>query len=164
MRKVLLLMTAIVFAAGCLPGGVRKEDKVDPFDYMYPKHVDWDNPEEVLKSYYGAKKRGDWKKAFRICDFTEVLPRAEADRIKKEWKEDSVNWGDRYMFHDWYVVEKERKGDVATMSVMHFYTSRAAKRGVAQANYDEVLKLYGKKWKLVAAFPVEEVEEEPGAE
>jgi hypothetical protein len=164
MRRVLVLITAIVFVAGCLPDGARRRDKVDPFDYMYPKEVDWGNPEQVLKSYYGAKKRGDWKKAFRICDFAEVLPREEADKIREEWKKDSVNWSERYLFQDWYVVEKERKGDTAVMAVMHLYASREAEKGTAQANYSEVLKLYGKKWKLVAALSVEEGEEEPADE
>jgi len=156
-RKLFILIVAAVFAAGCAEMRERREG-LDPFEYMYPAKIEWDDPQQVLKSFYGAKKRGDWKMAFKICDFTEVLPRAEAKRIREEWKKDSVNWEDRYLFHNWYVVEIERKDGRALMAVTEFYVSKTAEEGVAQANYNEEMVLYRKKWKLVAALPLNEEE------
>ncbi len=163
MHKLFMLVVAAIFFAGCV--GMRdKREEVDPFEYMYPMRIEWDDPQQVLKSFYGAKKRGDWKTAFSICNFAEALPRAEAKRIREEWKKDSINWNDRYLFHNWYVVEIEREDGRAIMVVTEFYASKTAEKGTAQADYNEVMALYGKKWKLVADLPLNEEEPEPQKE
>ena len=157
MSRSLILFAVIIAMTGC--AGMReKEDSVDPFDYKYPKRVEWKDPENVLKAYYGAKKRGDWKKAFDICDFKEVLPDDKAKKIRKSWEEDSVEWIARYKYHDYYVIEKERTADTVTMLVTEFYPAKGGVRNTGQANYRETMKLYEKKWKLVAAGTLKDPE------
>jgi hypothetical protein len=155
MRRFLILLGAAIFIAGC-SGMKPKKDTVDAFDYKYPKTVEWDKPDQVLKSFYGAKKRGDWQKAFEICDFDKVLPSEEAKQIREQWKKDSTNWKDRYLFRDYYVVEKERNNDTAIMLVTEFYISKDVPGDVAHDEYSEVMKKYGSRWKLVAALPKDE--------
>jgi hypothetical protein len=147
MRRILTLAWALIIVCGCT--GMREQpDHVDPFEYMYPSEVEWDKPDRVLKAFYGAKKRGDWKKAFEICDFNEVLPRKEAKRIRGEWKADSANWEKRYKYRNYYVAVKEQTGTTTLLSVTELYPDRNAKEGVGRADYEETMKLYGKRWKL----------------
>ena len=155
MHRFLGLIIGIMFLFGC-EGMKPKADDVDAFEYRYPKKVEWKKPEQVLKSFYGAKKRGDWQKAFSICDFNETLSSAEAKNIREQWKKDSTSWKSRYMFRDYYVVERERSKDTATMIVMEFYDSKDEKNGVGKDEYVETMKKYGGKWKLSAALPKDE--------
>jgi len=159
MRRILIIAFLIVVAVGCTSNRTDTRNTNNLFKHMYPEKVEWDNPEMVLKSFFGAKKNGDWKKAYEICDFSEVLPRDEAREIRDAWEKDSANWVDRYMFHDWYVAEKIREGDTAILAVTEMYNTADTESGIAQANYSEVMKLYGKKWKLVAALQSDEPEE-----
>jgi len=159
MHRLLIIIFLIVVAVGCTSNTTGRKNTTKLFEHMYPTKVEWDNPEMTLKSFFGAKKTGDWKKAYEICDFSEVLPRDEAWEIRDAWEKDSVNWVDRYMFHDWYVAEKIREGDTATLVVTEMYNTPDTESGIAQANYNEIMKLYGKKWKLVAALKSDEPEE-----
>ena len=161
MSRSLIILAVVVAMTGCT-WMREKEDIVDPFDYKYPQRVEWDDPERVLKAYYGAKKRGDWKKAFEICDFEEVLPKDKAKRIRESWEEDSAEWPSRYKYHDYYVIEKQRTADTATLLVTEFYPSRGGVKNTAQANYSEMMRLYGKKWKLVAAGVLADPERKKG--
>ena len=153
MNRALSLFLIILLIFGC---GKPKPKDIDVFEYRYPKKVEWDKPEQVLKSFYGAKKRGDWQKAFSICDFEEVMPKKEAQAIREQWKNDAPKWKDRYMFRDYYVVERERDNDTARMIVMEFYDSKDEPGGVGRAEYVEIMKKYGNRWKLSFETPSDE--------
>ena len=148
MKKTILSFFLVLSIAGCTAMR-EKEDKVDPYNYMYPKKVKWDEPKEVLKAFYGAKKRGDWKKAFEICNFNETRNKQEIRRIKEDWKKDSAKWEVRYKFHDWHVSEKKEGKDSFVFFVTEFKSIPDPKKRSKMTDYEETMKLYGKKWKLV---------------
>ncbi len=159
MRIILILIGIVIISGGCLSDQMRK-DTMDPTELMYPSRVEWDDPEAVLQSYYGAKKRGDWEKAFDICDFEQVLSRSEANKIRRIWKKDSESWPDKYAFTEYYVTLREKKGDTAVVAVIEVYPSRDRKKQFDQSDYEEKLRLYGKKWKLVVAEELKALENE----
>ena len=155
MKRLFVFTLVLLFFAGCTQMR-QKPDKVDPFEYMYPKKVEWDDPVQVLKSYYGAKKRGDWKKAFDICDFGETRSPQEIRQIKEDLKTDSVEWPERYKYHDWRVSKRKMGGETCVLLVTEMRSIHDPKRKAEMRDYEETMKLYGKKWKLVVPKVPEE--------
>ncbi len=154
------LVTILIFSLVllCLCVGCGRKGTLQGTPAKRKEKIVWKDPESVMKGFFRAKKTGDWKTAYKCSDFKETLSRKEARAVKKEWKKDSVNWVENYANHYWLVLDSTIKGKDAVVTVILTMSTYDDEAHTVTKTYDEILKRYGRKWKITQ-FPFESSEE-----
>ena len=153
MREMKVLRTVLVLllagaVAGC--GGVRRPQqarRAKPKE-LGPIEIVWSDPGSVVEGFFDAKKRGDWRKAFECCDFKERLGAKEAEKIRKEWKKEALDWPTMYEGSLWFIIDAAIKDDLALVSVSHTRWVGPGMYDTAKTGFEELVKLYGDRWKI----------------
>jgi hypothetical protein len=111
-----------------------------------------------MRAFHYAKKSGDWRTAYRCCDYDETLPKEARARIKKKWREESRKWPAEYADAYWEITSRDFRDDTAVVRVHAFQRdpiTRALRPGDI---YEEKLKRYKDKWKITSFLPPETTE------
>ncbi len=138
-----LLLGAI---GGCLPR--RTTTKPPTPTKLEPIEIDWADPGSVVEGFFDAKKRGDWRKAYRCCDFEERLTPEEAKKIRDDWKQDAPTWPEACRNTRWFIADAEIRGDYALVSVVRMRSIGPGALDAEKTGFDELCKRYGDHWKI----------------
>jgi len=143
-KRFLLFCIAALLAVGfgCSTAPRRAPDK------RPPRKIDWQDPVSVMRGFFHAKKSGDWKTAYRCCDYEETLPKEERERIKKKWKAECKRWPIDYQNTYWIMTAQGYKDDIALVRILvsrRDPITHALKPG---ETYQEKLKKYKDEWKI----------------
>ena len=145
---VALVLVLAGTLAGC--GNVRRSRRPPPEKLKAPEEIeiDWNDPGSVVEGFFDAKKRGNWRKAFKCCDFKERLGAKEAKKIRKEWRKEARSWPTMYDGHKWFIVDATIRGELALVSVRHLRWVGPGIHDSKNTGFDELLKRYGDRWKI----------------
>jgi len=148
--KVLYITLAITLfgtVGGCVPRRQQQHSDAKPA-VIEPIQINWSDPGSVVEGFFDAKKRGDWRKAYDCCDFQERLSAKEAKQIRAEWKNDAPTWPEKHRHSQWIIVDVTIKGDNALVLVAHIQRVGLAREDLKRTGFEELLKLYGDRWKI----------------
>ncbi len=151
MKRFLLVtfLTLLTLDLGCTRG-------LKPPASARPKRtIDWQDPVSVMRGFLAAKRAGDWRTAYRCCDYDETLPKEEKARIKKNWKEECKNWPIEYMDTFWAITGRDYVGETASVRILVSHRNPITSELKPGETYEERLKLYNGKWKITNPLPPE---------
>ncbi len=154
MKKQMLLVIAVLLTVGFgCSTGLPTQRKARP-----PRRIDWEDPISVTRGFFAAKKRGDWKTAYRCCDYEETLPREERRRIKARWKAESKEWPVDYRHTFWILSGVADKDGMALVKILVSRRDPITHALRPAETYQEKLKKYKNRWKITSLLPAEEPE------
>ncbi len=144
MRKLLLwfLTTLLAISFGCTTG-LRRETYRRP-----PRKIDWQDPVSVMRGFLAAKKNGDWRTAYRCCDYDETLPKQEREKIKRKWKEECERWPIDYANTLWIITDRSYDADTAVVRIVVSRRNPITHELNPGETYKEKLKKYKDAWKI----------------
>ena len=154
MRTFVLFFLAALLAVG---SGCSTSDRRWP-DRRPPRRIDWQEPVSVMRGFFAAKKRGDWKSAYLCCDYEETLPKEERATIKKMWKAESGKWAVEYQHTFWIMTAQGYRDDTALVSILVARRDPITHALSPGETYLERLKKYKNKWKVTGFLASEEPE------
>ena len=146
MKRLLVFsaFSALLLGSGCTTG-LRGTPSARP-----PGIIDWQNPVSVMRGFLSAKKRGDWRTAYRCCDYKETLSKDQQARIKKKWKQESKNWPFEYVNTYWDLTETDYDRATARVRIL-VYRRDSLTRGLKPGEtYEETLKKNKDEWKITS--------------
>jgi hypothetical protein len=144
MRKLLpsLVLGFLIIEFGCSTG-LKPGPSQRP-----PRTIDWQDPVSVVRGFLSAKRRADWKTAYRCCDYDQTLPKEEQARIKKKWKAECEKWPADYADTFWAITSRQQEGDVAFVRILYSRRDPITGKLDPAVTYEEKLKKYGDEWKI----------------
>ena len=137
-----LLLLPVIVGLGCSTGLRRRTPK------RPPRKIYWDEPVSVVRGFLSAKRTGDWRKAYRCCDYDETLPKPERAGIKKKWKAECKRWPAHYATTFWAITGQDFEGENAAVRILVSRRNPLTGELRPGETYQEILKKYKGKWKI----------------